>query len=64
MTSVRKVRPSVQFKITGRVTRRMKVGLAIMRVGAWLVHTGGVNVSIERDHNGGMTVSPERDRHL
>jgi len=39
-----KVRPNITITVTGRRTRRMKVGLMVMKAGAWLVRNGGMKV--------------------
>lgn len=38
--------PALRFRISGTLSRRAKAGLALMRLGAWLVRTGGVKVRI------------------
>jgi hypothetical protein len=40
-----KVYPNVTITVKGHVTRRMKVGLLVMRFGARLVNNGGVEIA-------------------
>jgi hypothetical protein len=45
MKPASRVYPNVSITVHGRVTRRMKVGLKVMRLGVWLINDGGIQVT-------------------
>jgi hypothetical protein len=42
------VHPVITMTVIGRLSRRARVGFFVMRLGAWLVERGGVDVTFAR----------------
>jgi hypothetical protein len=45
---VKTVHPTITINVTGTTTRRMRIGLKVMRLGVRLVERGGVTVETTR----------------